>query len=176
MARVHVLSEIETGRTPHWKPAVYSGLIAGAVFLVLELILVPLVMGMSVWAPVRMIGAILLGTGALPPEGQPATFGFAVLVAALVVHFVLSGIYGYVLSLLDFRLDEWAAVVIGAVFGLVIYLINFYGFTALFPWFEMARGGLSILVHVIFGIVAAWTYKELTKREIARERQASTAA
>lgn len=170
MAGIHVLSEYETGKTPHWKAAVYSGLVAGLVFLILEMILVPLIMGMSAWAPVRMMAAILLGQGVLPAEGEPATFGVGVLLAALVVHFVLAAIYGSILSLIDFRLEEWAAVAIGAVFGLVIYGINFYGFTAVFPWFEMARGWLGIVTHMVFGIVAAWTYKELAKSEIARER------
>lgn len=170
MAGVHILSDFETGRMPHWKAAVYSGLIAGLVFLILEMILVPLVSGMSAWAPVRMMAAILLGQEALPAAGEPATFGFGVLVAALVVHFVLAAIYGSILSLLDFRFEEWAAVVMGAVFGLVIYWVNFYGFTAVFPWFEMARGWLSIVTHIVFGVVAAWTYKELARSQIARER------
>lgn len=167
---VHILSHLETGRTPHWRTAVYSGLIAGLVFLVLELMLAPLLIGVSPWAPVRMIGAILLGEGVLPAEGEVATFGAGVLIAALVVHFALASLYGYLLSLLDFRLEEWAALVIGAAFGLAIYIINFHGFTALFPWFAMARGGLSLMLHLIFGITAAWVYKELVKREISREQ------
>lgn len=170
MTGVHIISHFETGRMPHWRSAIYSGLVAGVVFLVLELILAPLVMGVSPWMPVRMIGAIVLGEGVLPAEGMPVTFNFGVLMVALAVHLALSALYGYILSLLDFRLEEWAALVLGAGFGLAIYFINFFGFTAVFPWFEMARGGLSLLLHLVFGVTAALSYKEFVKREIAHER------
>ena len=58
------------------------------------------------------------------------------------------------------------ALAAGGVFGLVLYLVNFYGFTAVFPWFAMARGGLSIFVHITFGVVAALAYKGLQRRKI----------
>ncbi|MEO8187579.1 MAG: hypothetical protein ABI580_09485, partial [Burkholderiaceae bacterium] len=58
------------------------------------------------------------------------------------------------------------SIVAGAVFGLALYVVNFYGFTTLFPWFAMARGGLSIFVHLVFGIVAAWLYKEMQRRKV----------
>jgi hypothetical protein len=157
---------VETGKQPHWMAAVYAGLIAGVVFLVLEMILVSLA-GNSPWAPVRMIGAILMGRDVLPP---PATFALGVFISALIVHFVLAIIYGLILSAIVFRLEEWLGLVVGAVFGLVLYWINFYGFTAVFPWFAEARGGLGILAHLVFGFVAAWSYKELTKRQIQQEQ------
>ena len=48
------------------------------------------------------------------------------------------------------------ALAVGAAFGLAPYLINFYGMTALFPWFANARNWVSIFAHVMFGLIAAW--------------------
>lgn len=166
MAYVHMLSDIETGRTPHWMAAAYAGLIAGLVFLILEMVLVTLA-GDSLWGPVRMIGAIALGQDVLPP---PATFAFSVFIMALVVHFILAVVYSLILSVIIFRLEEWIGLLAGAAFGLLLYWINFYGFTEIFPWFADARGGISIFAHLVFGVVTAWSYKELAKKEIRHEK------
>ena len=167
MAHVHMLSDIETGSRPHWKAAVYAGLIAALVFLLVEMFLVTAA-GNSPWAPVRMIGAIALGQDVLPP---PASFAFGIFIAAAVVHFVLAIIYSTILSLAIFRLDTWLAIIGGGVFGLLLYWVNFYGFTELFPWFVNARGSINIVAHLIFGIVAALSYKELAQSEISKERR-----
>jgi hypothetical protein len=87
MPYVHLLSPIETGRMPHWRSAIWAGLIAGLVFMMVEMLLVSLVGGMSPWGPVRMMSAILLGRDVLPPL---ATFDIGVAMAAMVVHFGLS--------------------------------------------------------------------------------------
>ncbi|MGH6609925.1 MAG: hypothetical protein ACRECQ_06695 [Burkholderiaceae bacterium] len=147
--------------TVDWKSAVWSGLIAGLVFLVLELVLVPLLQGGSPWGPPRMIAAIGMGKEVLPP---PATFDLGIVLVAMLIHFVLAIIYGLILALIIHRMTTGMAIVAGAVFGLALYVINFYGFTSVFPWFAMARGGLSIFVHLVFGIVAAWLYKAMVRR------------
>ncbi len=150
-----------------WKSGVWSGLIAGLVFLALELILVPLLQGGSPWGPPRMIAAIGLGKEVLPP---PATFDLGIIFVAMLIHFALAIVYGLILALIIHRLSMGTAIVAGAVFGLALYVINFYGFTALFPWFAMARGGLSIFVHLVFGVVAAWVYKAMQKPRTAPAR------
>lgn len=168
MAHIHVLSHAEAARTPRWKAAVWAGLIAGVIFIMLEMLLVSLIAGGSPWAPVRMMAAILLGQGVLPP---PATFDLGVAVAAMVVHSALAVVYGLILSLLIYRLELGPALLIGALFGIGLYVVNFYGFTAVFPWFAMARNWMSVLAHALFGLTAAWAYKELAKHEVRGERQ-----
>jgi len=143
----------------HWRAVVWSGLIAGAAFLVLEMALVAM-MGQSASGAPRMMGAILLGRDVLPP---PATFDLGVLAAASAVHFPLSILYAVIFGLAAERLSLWPALTVGAVFGLVLYAINFYGFTALFPWFEMARGAASIVGHIFYGVVLAVAYKWLAR-------------
>jgi hypothetical protein len=70
-----------------WKAATWSGIIAGFVFLALEMVMVPVFAGGSPWGPPRMMAAIVLGEGVLPP---PATFDLGVIMAAMGLHFVLS--------------------------------------------------------------------------------------
>jgi len=119
-----------------WKAATWSGIIAGFVFLVLEMLMVPIFGGGSPWGPPRMIAAIVLGEGVLPP---PPTFSAGIVAVAMVLHFVLSIVYALIFALVINRLGLGTALAIGAAGGLILYLVNFYGFTALFPWFAMAR-------------------------------------
>ena len=144
--------------TPDWPAAVYSGLIAGAVFLVLEMIMVPLFLGESAWGPPRMIAAIALGKDVLPP---PATFDFGIFAVAMLVHFALSIIYAVAFDWVTERLGLTTTILLGAVFGLLLYLINFYGFTAVFPWFALARNWVSIVAHIVFGMSVAAAYKPI---------------
>lgn len=146
-----------------WSAAVWSGFIAGLVFMALEMMLVPLLQGGSPWGPPRMIAAIGMGKEVLPP---PATFDLVVFMVAMLIHLALAIVYGLILALIIQRLSMGMAIVAGAVFGLVLYLVNFYGFTAVFPWFAMARGGLGIFVHIMFGAVAAWTYKGMQRHRM----------
>jgi hypothetical protein len=150
----------------NWVAGIWGGIIAGIVFLALEMIMTPLFLGMSAWAPVRMIAAIVMGEGVLPP---PATFAAGIFLVAAVVHFALSAIYGVAVGWLVHRFDVGAAVLIGAGFGLALYLINFYGFTAFFAWFEMARNWVNIFAHVVFGMVAAYAYVKLARRSPERQ-------
>ena len=118
--------------TINWKAVVSASLIAGFIFLILDLALVAVVGGESLWGPPRMIGAILLGEGVLPP---PATFHAGSFLAALVVHLALSLIYGTIFAWVANRAG-WslsASTLIGLLFGLAIYAVNFYGMTAFSP-------------------------------------------
>jgi hypothetical protein len=159
------MADIATGQKSHrahapgvdWSAAVWAGVVSGAVFMMLEMIMVPLFMDGSPWGPPRMIAAIVMGDGVLPP---PASFDLTILMVAMVVHFVLSVVFAMVLALLIARLGAGPALAVGAGFGLALYLVNFYGMTAIFPWFAMARNWVSIFAHAMFGVIAAWWYKE----------------
>jgi hypothetical protein len=140
-----------------WKAAVSAGLIAGAVFMILEMALVGTIGGQSPWGPPRMIAAIGLGEGALPP---PATFDLGIMMVGMMIHLVLSILLGVVLGWIisNWRMSLLTAIVAGTLFGLVVYFVNFYGMTAVFPWFAMARGTISIVAHAVFGLVLGWAY------------------
>lgn len=141
------------------KAGALAGLIAGAVFMMMEMGLVAMA-GESPWGPPRMIAAIVMGEGVLPP---PATFDLMILMAAMAVHLMLSIVIGVVFALVARRFGLVMAVVAGAVVGLGLYVVNFYGFTAIFPWFAMARNMISIVSHIAFGVVLGLSYRMLAK-------------
>lgn len=155
-----------TGRLD-WKAALWAGLVAGLAFLAVEMLLVATLAGESPWGPPRMIAAILLGQDVLPP---PAGFDPVVALAALAIHIGLSLILALPICWLiaQRRLGLWASAGAGGVYGLVVYLVNFYGFTALFPWFAEARTPITLVAHILFGLVLGWTYHALAVRHFAR--------
>lgn len=150
-----------------FKAALWAAIVAGIVFMVFEMVLVGTVGGGSPWGPPRMIGAIALGRDVLPP---PATFDLGVFVVAMVIHFLLSIVLAIVLGWIisRWRLDLLASMAGGAVFGLLVYFVHFYGFTALFPWFAMARTWITVVAHILYGLVLGWTYHALAVRHFAR--------
>lgn len=145
-----------------WKAAVWAGLVAGAVFLMLEMAMLAMT-GESPWGPPRMMAAIVLGEGVLPP---PATFDITIVMVAMMVHFALSLVLAFALAfaLTMVRVGFGFALLIGAAFGLAVYAVNFYGFTALFPWFAMARNMIGIVGHLVFGVVLAGVYVKLARQ------------
>lgn len=141
------------------KAGALAGLIAGAVFMMMEMGLVAL-SGGSPWGPPRMIAAIVMGEGVLPP---PASFDLMIVMVAMVVHFMLSIIIGLAFAFLAGRFSLLMAVAVGAGIGLALYLVNFYGMTAFFPWFAMARNMISVISHIAFGMVLGLSYRALAK-------------
>ncbi|MBA3577478.1 MAG: hypothetical protein H0W39_07705 [Sphingomonas sp.] len=150
-------------RSLDWKAALWAGIAAGVVFMALEMLLVMLVKGDSPWAPPRMIAAMVMGKDVLPP---PAPFDGGVMAVAMMIHMVLSVVLGLVLGWLisSWRLGMATAIIAGTLFGLIIYFVNFYLFTGIWPWFAMARGPISIFAHAAFGFVLGWVYRALESR------------
>jgi len=146
-----------------WKAAIGAGIIAGIVFMMLEMILVGTIGGQSPWGPPRMIAAMAMGESVLPP---PATFDPGIFLAAMVIHFALSIVVGVTLgwAISRRRMSLIAATAAGTLFGLLIYAFDFYVMTAAFPWFAMARGGISIFAHAVFGLVLGWAYHAIAGR------------
>lgn len=144
-----------------WKYAVLAGLIGGAVFMIAEMLLVMLT-GQSPWGPPRMIAAMVLGGDVLPP---PASFDLGVVMTAMLVHFLLSAVYGIIIGWIARLVTPGRALLVGAAIGLAIYLVNFYGIASVvFEWFSMARNWVSITAHLIFGLVTAWAFVALARR------------
>jgi hypothetical protein len=77
-------------------------------------------------------------------------------------------IYAVILAFLVHRLELVTALLVGGLFGLALYLVNFYGFTAIFPWFAEARNWVSIVSPIVFGLLAAWAYKTMAHPQVAR--------
>lgn len=151
------ITQSSTWTRVSWSAAAFAGIIAGALYAAIQMLLMPLAAEGSPWVLPRMIAAIVLGAAVAPP---PATFEGGVLLTALVVHFSLSIIYAIVLAAIvsRVRLGTGAVLGTGLAFGLVLYLVNYYGFTVIFPWFAIGRNWVTLLGHLVYGVAAAWVY------------------
>lgn len=154
--------ETATGiREGFWKNAILAGIIAGVVFMMAEMLMVWLFLGQSRWGPPRMIAAMAMGPQVLPP---PATFDFARLMVAMMIHFSLSVVYGIGIGCVVRNMSYGMAVLTGAVIGLVIYLVNFYLIASfIWEWFAMARNWVSLFAHLLSGLTAAASYVALSR-------------
>lgn len=151
-----------------FKAAILAGIVAGLVFMMLEMALVMMFKGQSQWGPPRMMAAIVMGPKVLPP---PATFDMAIMMVAMMIHLMLSIVLGLMIgwAISNWRMDLLVSVVVGAVFGLLIYYVDFYLFTAMFPWFAMSRGAMTAFSHGMFGLVLGFIYRGLAKRDARAE-------
>ena len=154
-------------RAPNWPVAAVSGLAAGAVLMVLDILWSSIVDTGGPWRTSHMIAPIFTGADV----AQPSAFSFSVGIVsiALAVHYVLGIAFGLVLAAImaPLRLDSSAtkALLTGAVFGAVLYLVNFHGMVRVFPWLADMRGWATFAAHLVFGVVTALLYWKLAERQ-----------
>lgn len=141
-----------------WRAALLSGLVSGAVFLLLNILLVPALLGGNAWIVLRYIASILLGTGVLPP---PATFDPLVLIVGILVLFAMSILFAAILAIIIHRWGLLVGIGVGALYGLAVYAINYYTLTLFFPWLFVMNSWVIALCHVIYGAVAGGVYEAL---------------
>jgi cytochrome c oxidase subunit 2 len=157
-------------RAPNWVVAAVAGFAAGAVLMVLDLLWSSILTG-GPWRTSHMIAPIFIGADAVRSTGFD--FSVGIVAIALAVHYVLGIAFGLVLAaiMVPLHLDATVrrALVTGAVFGLILYVVNFFGMVRWFPWLADLRGWATIAAHLVFGMVAALLYRKLEGR--APERQ-----
>jgi hypothetical protein len=131
--------------------ALFAGLGAGVIATAAQLVLwwlaaMPVLE--TLFRDARLTAAMVLGSSVLPPSAAQ----WDVLLVATLIHFALS--FGYALAPSHFvsQLRTGSALWMGAFYGLIIYVVNMYGFTLLFPWFAVVRDWITITVHIVFGV------------------------
>jgi hypothetical protein len=161
---LHMHSHHLEARSPDWPAAAVAGFVAGAILMVLELLWSLMTPGASPWAMSHKIAAIVLGPGAL----QSSDFSVGVVAIALLTHYLLGIVFGLVLAAIiaPFHFDSSAGmlILVGAVFGALIYLFDFYGMARMFRWFSDMRSWETFVAHLVFGIAAALMYWQLERR------------
>lgn len=140
-----------TSRDLRWglRQGAIAGIVAGIVFAAFEMIVSASMMGADAFfMPLRMIGAIALGPGALDPGYSLVTAG----IAGVVVHFVLAIIYGIIFGEIAAMLRGPIAFIgAGSLFGLALWLVNFYVIApVLFPWFLQSSPLVQFIAHTFF--------------------------
>lgn len=157
------------GRRVDFAAAVAAGLAAGAALMVIELIASAAVGGPEPWRWSQLVAALVMGPEAL--RATAADFDVTVLAAALATHYALGVVFALVLAaaleVLPRRHGALTDATLGALFGLVLYGINFYLLTAAVPWFAELRGLPTLGAHLLFGIVAALLYRRLRRAQAA---------
>lgn len=144
-----------------WRAAIWAGLIAGTLATLAQVLLwliftdnFPAIL----FRDAHLTAALVLGDSVLSPL---ASFDVGVMLTATLIHFTLSIAYAAVLTALAARLDAVPALLAGVGFGVALYVVNLYGFTTIFPWFEQARGWITLITHGVFGAVAISVYRWL---------------
>lgn len=107
----------------------------------------------------RMAAAIVLGDAALGSAG----FDAGIMIVASLVHFALSLIYAVLFCALTRPFGASVAIIGGGVLGALLFLVNLYGFTAVFPWFVAARDWITFAAHVVFGVACVAGCRWMTK-------------
>jgi hypothetical protein len=157
------------GRSPDLVAAVVAGIAAGAVLMVLELAWAAAFQSEGIWRIPQLVAALTLGP--YTTLHAPAhVFDPAIVGTALVTHYVLGIGFGIVLGavIAGYHYDDDTKVglslpVIGALFGAVLYVVNFYGLTEAWGWFAEMRAVGTFAAHVVFGITAAVLYGKLAQ-------------
>lgn len=156
-----------------WKAVLWAGLVAGTAFLLVNLFVVPRLMGGSFWISTRLVGSMVLGKQVLAP---PATFHGGALLAAIAVHYVLALAMAAIIAFVVHRGGLIGGVVGGALLGLAFYFINYYTLSYFFPQFFAMRHGSVVASHVLFGALAGGVYELLEDQifevDLAVERSA----
>jgi hypothetical protein len=135
------------------KEGIGFGIIAGLFFALME-ILGAAMMGNPPLMPLRMFASVVLGSHALDPALTSLGGAFA---AGIVVHLVLSALFGLVYGLASSRLrserqTSWGVqAAAGFGFGAAVWLLNCQIIArALYPWFLEAPQLLQLVMHALF--------------------------
>jgi hypothetical protein len=140
---------------PSAAAALQAALFAGtALLLMLEFIGI-VAYDESPWKLLRMVAAMARGPEALEPDDE---FDFAIVAIGLTLFYALSMLYGLAIACLLTDSPRRHATIIGIAFGLTLYSANFYGFTAIFPWFAANRTIDTLVAHALYGLLLARAY------------------
>lgn len=143
-----------------------GGVIAGAVMGMVEMVWAAAA-GMGFWLPARMIASVPLGT--MPPEIPLST----AIPVFLVTHMVLSMMFGLAFAALlalvpALRASAVATVVAASLFGLMLWLLNFYVIAPALdrPWFTDAEPIQQFVAHTFaFGAVLGLYLVAVSRRD-----------
>lgn len=150
--------------TPDWPAALAAGFLAGALLMILEF-LWAVTGGNDPWLVAHKVAGITLGQNV----ATASDFSVQVIALALITHYVLGMLFGCILAIIlsAFRLEESPGMAfgIGAAFGIVLYIFNFYVMAKAYPWFSEMRTLETFIGHVIFGMMAGFAYWRMQRHQ-----------
>ena len=151
------------------KHGLIGGVVGGLAFAMFEMVMAAILNGADAFfVPLRMIGAMVLGQQALQPDSSL----FAAAAAGVMVHMVLSMMFGlavaaaarYVpaLSSTSIRLVAWASVA-----GIGLWIVNFYVIAPIagWNWFpDNSNALVQFFAHTVFFGTTLGIYLNATTR------------
>lgn len=155
---VRVAAPVRMRKVVDWRAVNWAALVAGTVFLLANLFVVPALMEGRFWISVRLVASIVLGSDVLAP---PATADAGALVAAIVVHYVLALVMAAVIAYVVHRGGLIGGILVGALLGLSFYCINYYTLSYFFPQFFAMKHWSVVASHLLFGALAGGVYELL---------------
>ena len=130
------------------------GIFAGLIFALFQVLIAIAALGPLPSELVVMVEGVAYG-GVPTPTGAPAVAAPAIAIAAL-IHLVLSAVYGAIFGAVAPRVralrnDRRALVGAATVFGLLIWIVNFFVIApAAFPWFAETNQVVQFFAHTLF--------------------------
>ncbi len=149
-----------------WSSAFWAGLIAGIIFYLVNVFLVPLFLGGNSWVIIRLFSSVFLGKGILAP---PATYNLVSLIVSIFSVMLFSMLFTLTVTFILHRWGLLVGIVGGTIFGLAIYLINFYSLSYFFPWFFPMNSWPFLITHILLGAVAGGVYESFEVEELEPE-------
>ncbi|HEV2124138.1 MAG TPA: hypothetical protein VGW38_15350, partial [Chloroflexota bacterium] len=131
---------------------VVGGLIAGVIFAMTEMIYAWITAG-NFWGPMKMIAGIPLQT---PPPQIDLVMG---IIVGMMTHMVMSVMFGVIAAYIvaampSLRHSAMATVIFTSLFGLTLWLMNFYVIAPMLnaPWFASQANPLwqGFIAHTFF--------------------------
>ncbi|MBC8171530.1 MAG: hypothetical protein H7X77_07645, partial [Anaerolineae bacterium] len=110
-------------RNVTWRAIPIAGLVAGTVFLLVNVLLMPVVYQINGLLVVRYIASLVMGSSVLDSTDT------GTLVVGLIVHYALSMLFTLVIAIVIHRWGLVVGIIGGALLGLAIYSINLYTMT-----------------------------------------------
>lgn len=155
--------ELRWDQIVDWRAVFIAGMASALVFLVVNIVLQSVYLGSPAltW---RILASVFQGPEVIPPGNGTS---MTLILAALAVHIPLSILFTALIAVV---VHEWGIVIsilIGALMGLAVYAINFFGLSYFFPWMEPMSSWLMMSSHIAFGAFAGGLY-EAFERDIYR--------
>jgi hypothetical protein len=131
-----------------------AGVLAGLVFALFQVIMSAAGLGMPLSELIVMVEGVTFGSGS-GSISAPAIAAPEIAIAGL-THLVLSAIYGAVFGAVAskvhaLRNDKKALIGAATVFGLLIWIVNFFVIAPVaFPWFAQTNGVVQFFAHTLF--------------------------
>lgn len=156
----------ETTRRGAWEGALF-GLVAGIILGVAEVIAAA-AMGVKALQPIRMFASVVLGQEALTTTSLAGA-----LVAGIVVHLVLSTLFGALYGMVNATFSKETETSyarqagLGLLFGAGLWIVNFQIIARIaYPWFlDETSQGLQVVLHAVaFGLPLALMYTLAERR------------